>query len=278
MSIKRTFYLLVSIAITTFSLQLYAQPAPDCPAPLVIGAFDSAASSAGRSMLVQGIALFDAKNFKQAERALQAALFAGLSEPIERALAHKYLAYVYCEQSEWGRCESEFDAAFAANANFSLNEYEAQAAPWRNTYAAAKTRWTVRCGDSVSTSTLAQSGASRSLTDSLDRNSLSLRNTMGERSQSLATSEDARGVYSKGDSQRRQPKMGGFNVKLHVKPWALIYIDGRRVGVTPPMVNMSLPLGRRTIELVNPGFESIRKSIQVSDGRTELVTHDFESR
>src|SRR5256885_12458851 len=71
--------------------------------------------SAGRPQLAQGIALFEARDLAQAERALQAALFGGLADPMERASAHKYLAYTYCTHKEWARCEAAFDSAFSAH-------------------------------------------------------------------------------------------------------------------------------------------------------------------
>jgi hypothetical protein len=93
--------------------------ANDCLETPAAAATEGAAAP-GRQLLGQGIALFDAKNFKMAERALQSALFAGLPDRQERASAHKYLAFVFCSNSEWARCEAEFDSAFSARAEHAL--------------------------------------------------------------------------------------------------------------------------------------------------------------
>ena len=101
--------------------------------------------SAGRPQLAQGIALFEARDLAQAERALQAALFAGLADPMERASAHKYLAYTYCTHKEWARCEAAFDSAFSAHPGFALQAYETTGTPWRDAYGRAQDRWIQRC-------------------------------------------------------------------------------------------------------------------------------------
>jgi hypothetical protein len=68
------------------------------------------------------------------------------------------------------------------------------------------------------------------------------------------------------------------NVRLRVSPWAVVQVDGKRLGVTPPMTQLSLAAGSRTIELSNPGFETVKRVIQVVDGKTVTITHDFDSR
>lgn len=70
----------------------------------------------------------------------------------------------------------------------------------------------------------------------------------------------------------------GSNLTLRVSPWAVVQVDGKRLGTTPPMVHLSLPVGSRTVELSNPGFETVKRVIQVVNGKTVTITHDFESR
>jgi hypothetical protein len=230
----------------------------------------------GRPMLGQGIALFGAKNFKQAERALQSALFAGLPDGQERASAHKYLAFVSCLNSEWVRCEAEFDSAFSARPSFALEAYEMQNTPWREAYLRSQSRWAARCGRiALSTSPpLAPSPAAATPGSSgFVLNSSAIVGITPLRLTPIATRPAAAAPLS---SERNLP--GDVNVTLRVSPWAAVQVDGKRVGVTPPMTHLSLPEGSRTIELSNPGFETVKRVIQVVNGKPVTITHDFDSR
>jgi hypothetical protein len=244
--------------------------ANDCLETPAAAATEGAAAP-GRQLLGQGIALFDAKNFKMAERALQSALFAGLPDRQERASAHKYLAFVFCSNSEWARCEAEFDSAFSARPAFTLEAYEMQNTPWRDAYLRSQNRWASRCGRPALASS-ASAGAAMAAASGFALNSsvivavtpLLLQASAGMRPSAAPAAE--RDTHS------------SSNVRLRVSPWAVVQVDGKRLGVTPPMTQLSLAAGSRTIELSNPGFETVKRVIQVVDGKTVTITHDFDSR
>jgi hypothetical protein len=230
--------------------------------------------SPGRPMLGQGIALFDAKNFKQAERALQSALFAGLADSQERASAHKYLAFVSCSNSEWARCEAEFDSAFSARPSFSLEAYEVQNTPWRDAYLRSQNRWASRCGRVALTASPAPAAAAaKPGASGFVLNSSVI---VGITPLLLTPMPTRPAATSPLSSERNLPS--DVNVTLRVSPWAVVQVDGKRLGVTPPMTHLSLPAGSRTIELSNPGFETVKRVIQVVNGKTVTITHDFDSR
>jgi PEGA domain len=231
------------------------------------------AAAPGRPMLGQGIALFDAKNFKQAERALQSALFAGLPDRQERASAHKYLAFVSCSNSEWSRCETEFDSAFSARPSFALEAYEIQNTPWRDAYLRAQNRWAVRCGRGALAALPASPMGTKPATSGFALNSSVI---VGITPLALMQMGGRPGAAAPLLSERDVPS--DSNVKLRVSPWAVVQVDGKRLGVTPPITHLSLPAGSRTIELSNPGFETVKRMIQVVNGKTVTITHDFDSR
>ncbi|MNT20440.1 Serine/threonine-protein kinase pkn6 [compost metagenome] len=68
------------------------------------------------------------------------------------------------------------------------------------------------------------------------------------------------------------------NIQLRVSPWANVSLNGKRLGVTPPLTELKLPVGSHTIDLVNPGFETVRKTLKVDNGQTITITHDFDAR
>jgi PEGA domain len=268
-------FMLWMLTACTPPLQAQGQ-ATDCQdPPEAVGAERAAAP--GRPMLGQGIALFDAKDFKQAERALQSALFAGLPDRRERASAHKYLAFVSCSQSEWSRCEADFDSAFAALPTFALEPYEMQNTPWRDAYLRAQNRWAGRCGRVALAPVPASPSSPEGTRPATAGFALNSAVIVGITPLPLVAAGAAR-VGGALPSQSVRSAAPDSNVKLRVSPWAVVQVDGKRLGVTPPLTDLSLPAGSRTIELSNPGFETVRRVIQVVNGQTATITHDFDSR
>ena len=239
--------------------------ANDCQEMSAAAVAPETMAAPGRQLLGQGVALFDAKNLKMAERALQSALFAGLPNPHERVLAHKYLAFVFCSNGESARCEAEFDAAFLARPSFSLDAYEIQNTPWRDAYRKSQTRWAARCAKQLAP---IQSG--------LNAGTFALNSAVIVGISPLMPAAAGSGLsLAKSAVPALLPQS---NLRLRVSPWARIEVDGKRFGVTPPMTHFNLPQGARTIELSNPGFETVKRVVRVIDGQTVTITHDFDAR
>ncbi|XVJ69377.1 MAG: PEGA domain-containing protein [Rhizobacter sp.] len=257
------------------SSPLQAQATIDCQDPAETASTDRPVSP-GRSMLGQGIALFDAKDFKQAERALQSALFAGLPDRQERSSAHKYLAFVSCSNSEWLRCETEFDSAFAARPSFALEVYELQNTPWRDAYLRAQNRWAARCGRVALAPGIGAAALPSGAKPATSGFALNSSVIVGITPLPLVPMSGRLGAATPVRAERDVPS--DTNVTLRVSPWAVVQVDGKRLGVTPPMTHLSLPAGSRTIELFNPGFETVKRVVQVVNGKTITITHDFDSR
>ncbi len=216
---------------------------------------------AGRPLLGQGIALYEARDLAQAMRLLQAALDAGLPDAAERASAHKYLAFSHCTQGQWSRCESSFDAAFSALPGFSLQPYETAGTPWGQAYSRAQERRMHGCKP------LAQTAADL---------------TAAQESAPNSRVVTAVAALPRDASQTRAPRTqatgAGYNLRLRVSPWAHVRINGKSMGVTPPLVLLKLPAGPHTVELVSPGFESVRQVMELADGQLATLSHDFDAR
>jgi hypothetical protein len=220
------------------------------------------AGSAGRPQLAQGIALFESRDLAQAERALQAALFAGLADPMERASAHKYLAYTYCTHKEWTRCEAAFDSAFSAHPGFALQAYETTDTPWRDAYSRAQERRTRRCPAAPQLRAASAAGSF----------------TLNSRVITSITALASGPVRPAASAARYETPRTDHNLRLKVSPWANVLINGKPSGVTPPVVLLKLAPGSHTVELRNPGFESYRQVIRITDGQSVTLSHDFDAR
>lgn len=109
---------------------------PTAPPPVASPTISIAAlyrQPAERS-LVEGIRLYEEASFERAEAALRQALSAGLADGRDRAVTHKYLAFIACAFDRLTECESNFASAFAADPRFALDDTEIGHPVWGPAY------------------------------------------------------------------------------------------------------------------------------------------------
>jgi hypothetical protein len=56
------------------------------------------------------------------------------------------------------------------------------------------------------------------------------------------------------------------DLKLVVKPWGTVYVDGVERGVSPPLKHLTLPPGRHTVRVVNSNYRD--RVIHIDAGKT----------
>ena len=61
-----------------------------------------------------------------------------------------------------------------------------------------------------------------------------------------------------------------------VTPWGEVYIDGRKMGITPPLNEIRLPPGKHTIEIRNTTFQPHRQTVDLRADRSVRIKHKFE--
>ena len=67
-------------------------------------------------------------------------------------------------------------------------------------------------------------------------------------------------------------------LRLAVAPWAEVWVDGVRRGVTPPTTTLTLAPGTRVVELRNPAAEPVVRRVDAKAGRTIELGHRFGGR
>jgi non-specific serine/threonine protein kinase len=67
-------------------------------------------------------------------------------------------------------------------------------------------------------------------------------------------------------------------LRLAVAPWAEVWVDGVKRGVTPPTTTLTLAPGTRVVELRNPASEPVVRRIDAKAGQTVDVAHRFGAR
>jgi hypothetical protein len=65
-------------------------------------------------------------------------------------------------------------------------------------------------------------------------------------------------------------------VRLAIKPWGHVIVDGVAVGVTPPLKRLALPQGQHKVQIVNPGFMTYLARIEVRKDDAVTVTYEFK--
>jgi hypothetical protein len=63
---------------------------------------------------------------------------------------------------------------------------------------------------------------------------------------------------------------------LAVSPWGEVYVDGRKMGVSPPMTELRLPPGTYTIEIRNSTFRPYRESVDLRGASNAKLKHKFQ--
>ena len=62
---------------------------------------------------------------------------------------------------------------------------------------------------------------------------------------------------------------------LAISPWGVVYVNGKRKGLSPPLKELMLAPGTYTVEIRNDEFQPYHESIDLRRGITAKITHRF---
>ena len=62
---------------------------------------------------------------------------------------------------------------------------------------------------------------------------------------------------------------------LAVSPWGEVYVDGKRVGVSPPLSTLQLDAGKHRVEIRNQALEPYRVTVNLKPGKPLKIKHKF---
>lgn len=74
---------------------------------------------------------------------------------------------------------------------------------------------------------------------------------------------------------RAEPAAFGY-ADIRVRPWAEVWVDGKKQGVAPPLNELKLPEGLYRIEFRNPDYPSVVRSLRVSSAQRSTVVQFFD--
>jgi class 3 adenylate cyclase len=64
-------------------------------------------------------------------------------------------------------------------------------------------------------------------------------------------------------------------LQISVLPWGEVFVDGRKLGVSPPLHSVPISPGKHQVELRNASFPAHRQTLNVKPGESIIVSHRF---
>jgi class 3 adenylate cyclase len=64
-------------------------------------------------------------------------------------------------------------------------------------------------------------------------------------------------------------------VALAISPWGEVYVNGKHMGVSPPLTELELPRGRYRIEVRNGSFKPFEEDYELGSNETVRIKHKF---
>ncbi len=79
-------------------------------------------------------------------------------------------------------------------------------------------------------------------------------------------------------SPRASPKVQTGNARLTfaVTPWGDVYLDGKKVGASPPLKELKVSAGKHKIEIRNLNFTSYSETLNIKARSTKKIKHIFK--
>ena len=60
-----------------------------------------------------------------------------------------------------------------------------------------------------------------------------------------------------------------------ISPWGEVFVDGKSVGVSPPLTSLKLEAGKHRVEIRNQAFAAYRDTVNLKPGQSFKVRHQF---
>ncbi len=64
-------------------------------------------------------------------------------------------------------------------------------------------------------------------------------------------------------------------LSINVIPWGEVWVDGKKVGVSPPLTRVKLSKGTHRIEIINSSYSNYKRQIKVDKKSTIKIHHNF---
>ncbi|MCH8617979.1 serine/threonine-protein kinase [Undibacterium sp. TS12] len=69
-----------------------------------------------------------------------------------------------------------------------------------------------------------------------------------------------------------------LSLKLAIKPWGTVFVDGIQHGASPPLKQISLATGKHKIRVTNPGFPDFVTEVDAGKSNSATIEYDFTNK
>jgi len=83
------------------------------------------------------------------------------------------------------------------------------------------------------------------------------------------------GAHSKVRKNKEVTATTRANLDFAVLPWGEVFLDGKRLGVSPPLKKIKLSPGKHLIEIKNANFSPYSKTVKLAAGESLKIRHKF---
>jgi Tfp pilus assembly protein PilF len=136
----RTHLYLVAAALAVAACEQLPISGTQKPQPVTPQITEDVLRQRAQESLATGVKQYDAGEYDNAEKSLQASLTHGLLSKPDQSRARKLLAFIYCTTSREAQCRDEFRKAFEINPDFSLTAAEDGHPIWGPVYREVRTQ------------------------------------------------------------------------------------------------------------------------------------------
>lgn len=77
-------------------------------------------------------------------------------------------------------------------------------------------------------------------------------------------------------SARKAAAVRPATLSLNIRPWGEVYVDGKKVGVTPPLHKIEVPSGKRKIVVRNANAPPFHATLNIQPNTLMQITHRFD--
>lgn len=60
-----------------------------------------------------------------------------------------------------------------------------------------------------------------------------------------------------------------------VSPWGEVYIDGKKIGISPPLKELKVAAGKHRIEIRNEGSQPYKQTLDIAPEKNHKIKHKF---
>ncbi|MCF6239088.1 MAG: PEGA domain-containing protein, partial [Candidatus Marinimicrobia bacterium] len=92
-----------------------------------------------------------------------------------------------------------------------------------------------------------------------------------------AASVDSISLSTDGEAHYTSAKLNPGRLYLIANPWATIWIDSLKVGVTPLPEPISITTGQHTVQFMHPNYPDITKQIWVEAGQADTLSMNWSA-